>query len=83
MTHLMRKYRVRFMSPETSKMWFGGSQTWASASKRAKRLKQDGVMPGTGEKGQEAASAAICLVDPQTCCFPSQVLPPFAAGRGP
>lgn len=48
--HLTRKCSVRLMSLETSKMWFGGSQTWAWASKRAKRLRQGGVMPGTGEK---------------------------------
>ena len=58
-SHLMRKCKVKFVSLETSRMWFGGSQTWAWASKRAKRLKQGGVMPGTREKQcQESVSGA-------------------------
>ena len=82
---LMRKCRVRLVSPETSRMWFGGSQTWAWASKRAKRLKHGGVMPGTGwdeVRGQRllpSAPDAPNLLSPFTS-------PPWAsspAHRGP
>lgn len=63
-TYLMRKCSVRLESPEISKMWFGGSQTWAWASKRAKRLRQSGLMPGQGETSQELVSATVSPVDP-------------------